>query len=193
MSVSSQFAKTDTSQAIQLALTNHDAWFVCQDLAWALRYAPEPAVEEINELIERHAMACRDEYQRSAVRAWQVRALSERGLESQAKAVVAAALPVAVLATPQSSRADALFLLFEAAFFLGPETTLPIATALLDCREPRPHWRVTRNLVSAVAMLCRNWPASVQRIRSEVTDEKLCRRIDREAGQTSCQPRPFFW
>jgi hypothetical protein len=193
MSVSSQFAKTDTSRAIQLALTNHDAWFVCQDLAWALRYAPEPAVEEINELIERHAMACRDEYQRSAVRAWQVRALSERGLESQAKAVVAAALPVAVLATPQSSRADALFLLFEAAFFLGPETTLPIAAALLDYREPRPHWRVSRNLVRAMAMLSRYWPASFDRFRSKIADEKLRQRIEREAGQTSCQPRPFFW
>lgn len=193
MSVSSQFAKTDTARAVQLALTNPEAWSVCQDLGWALRYAPDPAVEGISEFIERHAGECRDDYQRAAVRAWQVRALSERGLESQARLVVTGALSVAALATPNSSRVEALFLLFQAAFFLGPETTQQIVTALLDCREPRPHWRVTRNFVQAIVMLSRSCPASFERFRSEISDEKQRQRIDREAGQTSCQPRPFFW
>lgn len=132
-------------------------------------------------------------YQRAAVRAWQIRALSERGLEAEARLVLAAALPVAVSATPQSSRADALFLLFEAAFFLGPETTFPIAVALMDCREPRSHWRVIRNLVRAVAMPVRACPESRERFRFELIEEKSRQRIDREAMQTSSQPRPFFW
>jgi Arc/MetJ-type ribon-helix-helix transcriptional regulator len=162
-------------------------------LGWALRYAPDPAVEKINGLIERHARECRDDYQRAAVRAWQVRALSERGLEAQARLVLAAALPVAVIATPQSSRAEALFLLFQAAFPRGPETVGPIAQKLLACRETPTHWRVSRNLACAMAMLLRHHPPSFERLRLQIADEKFLGKIVREAQCPSCEPRAFFW
>lgn len=193
MSVSSHFAKTDTGRAVQLALTNRDAWSVCQDLAWALRFAPEPMVREISETIARWVPECRDDYQRSAVRAWQVRALVERGRCGEATVTLSEALAVAAKATPYSSRSDALLLLLHAACPFGAKAIAPIARDLLACREPKPHWRVLMNLVRAMELLSTTAPDLYRELRETITEDRLLRRIDRAVQRRCCGPREFFW
>ena len=179
-------------QALSQALGIGDAWFACQALAWVLRYAPEKQIARIVSNIDHRAATCRDDYQRAAVRAWEIRALAERGLTREANRVLSEATIVARGTTPAPSRSEALFLLFQAAYPLGNRTVSPLARMLAETWLVQPNWRSERNLVHTLAMVSALNSDEYHSILASVSDDRVNRRVQRAIGKGFTTPRNFF-
>ena len=117
---------------------------------------------------------------------------SERSQEAQAKKVLDEALRQALQATPAGSRAEALTLLYEAAFPLGARTVTPILRHLLALQQTAPHWRCTRALVWVLAMHASIDPGTFQSILDQVPDPKIKARVQRCIDLRLTRPRDFF-
>jgi hypothetical protein len=109
-----QLAKTDTTKAAEIAEQINGPWFQAQAWSHLARYADRPL--QFSRKAAKSASLCKDNYQKSAVRAWEIAALAERDYASQARKSLADALNLSETAEPAPSRAEALFLLFQAAF-----------------------------------------------------------------------------
>jgi hypothetical protein len=187
-------AKTDPEGAFLQALSVTEPWFACQALAFVLRYGPPSIVARASAAFSSRADTCPDDYQRGAVRAWQVRALAERGLVSQAQVALARAVDFARLAEPPASRSEALFLLFQAGHPLGASSIAPLAAMLAEVWRAQPQrWRCSRALVEALAMLSVVAVTESEHILRSVADERISGRVERTIASGATTPRPFFW
>ncbi len=187
-----QVAKTNTERALAECEKISDPWFCCQALASALRYAPEDQVKVIDKRAQMRAAECADDYCRSAVLAWLIRVLAERDYVSDAEAVLSSAIKLASHASPAGSRAEALFLLFQAAYPLGSRMIAPLVDQLLRLNIQSPHWRCSRAFISSVAMLFAIVPDDCERILAALTDQRLIRRTRRAISLGLTCPRSFF-
>ena len=158
----SQLAKTDHPKAIEVAGHITDPWFRTQAFSHLARYAESDPL-----LFARRAATaaaeCKDDYQRSAVRAWEIVALAERDYLSEARRSLGEAVKLAKTVEPVSSRAEALFLLLNAAFSISKSDAVVVGE-ILERSCVTEHWRGRRARRDAKRML---------------------------DGQTP--PRPFFW
>lgn len=188
-----QIAASDPERALSQAEEIADDWFATQALAAVLRFSPENRISTVCRKALRRASLCADSYCRGAVLAWVIRALVERGLHSQATDVLHAALQEAQQACPVGSRAEALFLLYQAAYPLGGRSVEPLLRELAVLQGAEPHWRVSRALVHAGAMHSVIAPDSLQSIIQLIRDPKLTARIQRYIGLELTEPREFFW
>jgi len=136
-----QLAKTDESKAIEVAKKINDPWFQAQAWSHLARYADKPL--PFARKAAKSAAQGSDDYQRSAVRAWEIAALAERKLSVQARCSLAEALELAASVTPISSRAESLFLLFQAAFKISKEDAEQAAEVLRKACSSS-HWRAVR-------------------------------------------------
>ncbi len=145
-----QLAKTNAPKAIEIAKKIDDPWFQAQAWSHVARYAdkPLPFVRKA----AKAAAQCRDDYQRSAVRAWEIAALAERNLSSSARRSLAEALELAASVTPISSRAESLLLLFQAAFKISKRDAEE-AAEILQVASSSNHWRAKRARATAGMML----------------------------------------
>jgi hypothetical protein len=109
-------------------------------------------------------MECDDDYKRSAVRAWEIAALAERKCLTEARNSLREALALAKRIQPPSSRSEALLLLLQAAFRIGPENAAKVYETLKASCHAEEHWRCKRALRDGGMMI----------------SEEL-------------QPRSFFW
>lgn len=104
-------------------------------------------------LAAKAASECEDDYKRSAVRAWEVAALAERNLPEPAERALKAAVAVAEKVQPASSRSEALFNLFQAAFALGRHQAEWVRGRLDATCPEAEHWRCKRARKEARQML----------------------------------------
>lgn len=170
-----------------------DPWHACQELGWVLRFAPEAMLGSVTEQLRRRATECRDDYQRSAVRAWEIRALAERGLVSEAGAALNEAIYVARQVRPNSSRSEALLLLLQAAHSLGDQAFAPLMAQLFQCQETLCHWRVEMNLVRAMELLAFADSQRAEPYLERAGSARLRARIQRALQRPIAGPRLFFW
>jgi len=136
-----QLAKTDVSKATELAKKIDDPWLQAQAWSHLARHADKP-LPFAREAAKSAALG-RDDYQRSAVRAWEIAALAERKLNEEARNSLAEALELAASVTPVSSRAESLLLLFQAAFKISKHDAEEAAEVLLTVCSSS-HWRAER-------------------------------------------------
>jgi len=150
-------------QALEKAKSVSEPWFRAQALSWVARFtAGDPL--PIAKLAAKAASECDDDYKRSAVRAWEVAALAERNLVADARRGLAAAVKVAESVQPVSSRSQALFLLFQAAYSISREDAASVLGKLDALCPEGEHWRCRRSRRDAHKMM-----------------------------ENSIAPRPFFW
>lgn len=76
-------ARSDPRKALEKAKSVSEPWFRAQALAWVVRFT-DADPREIATLAAKAAAEGADDYQRSAVRAWEVAALGERGFKQEA-------------------------------------------------------------------------------------------------------------
>ncbi len=145
-----QAAKTDAAKAAEIAEKIRDPWFQAQAWAHLTRWAEKPLI--YSKKAAKAAGNTKDEYQRSAVRAWEIAALAERKYYVQARRSLREAVETAASATPISSRAESFLLLFQAAFKISKEDAVSVAEAMNSSCEPI-HWRVNRARKYAASML----------------------------------------
>jgi hypothetical protein len=110
------------------------------------------------------ARECDDHYKKSAVRAWEIAELAERGCVAKARKSLGEALALAKFVEPKSSRSEALMLLLQAAFRIGRDEAAKVYTILKTTCPVDDHWR------------CKRAVREGQRL---VSGER--------------EPRPFFW
>jgi hypothetical protein len=145
-----QLAKTNVAKAAELAEKIDDPWFQSQAWSHLSRRAEKPL--PFARKAAKAAAQGRDDYQKSAVRAWEIAALGERNLHLQARRSLAEALELAASITPASSRAEALLLLFQAAFKITRNDAAQAAEILRKACSSS-HWRAVRARKNAEMML----------------------------------------
>jgi hypothetical protein len=187
-----QIATSDYEGALAQSEAILDPWFATQALAAVLRYCPDVRVSHVLRRASSRAETCHDEYRRGAVSAWIVRALVERGMTVEADSMLRVALAHSLQASPNGSRGEALFLLYQAAYPFGIRTVEPLLRHLASFHGSAPHWRVTRALVHAAAMHSVIAPDSFRGIFQRIGDSKLTARVDRYVSLGLTQPREFF-
>lgn len=159
----SNLAKHDPRKAMEMAFKISDPWFRSQALSWVARYTEDDPVKVANHAANA-ARECDDAYKQTAVRAWEIAALAERKYEAQAKRGLREAVSQSKNISPNSTRADALMLLLQAAFQISIEEAKWVAEELeISCGRDS-HWRCKRAIREAGRLL------------------------DGER-----KPRPFFW
>ncbi|MEM7602846.1 MAG: hypothetical protein AAF357_15725 [Verrucomicrobiota bacterium] len=140
----SALAKTNPTQALAKAKAVTEPWFRAQALSWVARFTDSDTVAIAN-LAAKAASDCDDDYQRSAVRAWEIAALVERGEPKLATRALKAAVALAEGVQPASSRSEALFLLFQAAFTIGRKEAEWVCGRLDALCPEKEHWRCKRS------------------------------------------------
>ena len=129
----------------------HEPWYRAQALAWVARFTDGDPVS-IARRAARVALECDDAYKRSAVRAWEIAALTKRGCSVQAIAALSQAIEVAKNVQPLSSRAESLFILFQAGFAISEEQAGKVFQVLVDACPIDDHWRCKRAVRNAERM-----------------------------------------
>jgi hypothetical protein len=156
-------AKQHPQEALHKALSISDPWFRSQAIAWVARFTDDDPIKAAKEAAKA-ASECTDDYRKTAVRAWEVAALAERKLFAAAKKTLKKVLIQSRSVTPLSSRAEALFLLLQAALRIGREEASTVADELARSCGQDSHWRCKRAIRGAAKLM---------------------------EGQI--EPRPFFW
>ncbi|MGD9587354.1 MAG: hypothetical protein AB7Q37_09065 [Pyrinomonadaceae bacterium] len=145
-----KLARTDPRKGNEIGKKIDDPWFQAQAWSHLARWADRPL--PFARKAAKAAAETKDDYQRSAVRAWEIAALAERQLSVQARRSLREAVDVAVSVTPIGSRAESLFLLFQAAFKISAEAAATVSEAF-DTSCNATHWRVVRARKEMVRML----------------------------------------
>lgn len=141
-------ARRNPRKALEKAQSVSDPWFRAQALACVVRYTEDEPIK-VARRAAKAAGECDDAYQRTAVRAWEIVALAERSLLTEARHVLSAALVQSRRIIPLSSRAEALMLLLQAAFSLGDEDAESVADELRSSCGHDSHWRCKRAIREA--------------------------------------------
>lgn len=145
-----KLAKTDPDKGVEISKKIVDPWFQAQAWAHLTRWADSPL--RFSRHAAKSATKTKDDYQKSAVRAWEVAALAERGYQDQARKSLTEAVELAASVSPLPSRAEALFLLFQSAFKISNDDAKKVEQVMISsCTQP--HWRVKRALREAALML----------------------------------------
>lgn len=139
----SALAKSDPKQALAIARSISDPWFRAQALSWVARFTdgdPLPIAKQA----AKAASECDDDYKRSSVRAWEIAALAERNLKSEAKKTLNDAVRLARGVHPFPSRSEALFLLLQSAFTISSTEANFVREILIQSCPVEEHWRCSR-------------------------------------------------
>lgn len=145
-------AKQDPRKALEKAREIQDPWFKAQSLAWVVRYTdgnPKKIAIEVAEA----ARQGDDEYKRTAVRAWGIAALADRGHRSEARKKLKGAIASSKSVTPPASRAEALLLILRASFRIDHKAAEMVADELESGCGDDPHWRCKRAIKYADELL----------------------------------------
>ena len=145
-------AREDTNSALMLAREISDPWYRTQALSWVLRFAKEDHLNIAKE-VSVSASSGKDSYQRSASRTWEVAALAQSGFNEEAKIALSEALKEALLTTPNSSRAEALILLMQAAYQINDQVVTQVAELIRKNCRAEDHWRCKRALTDLEGFL----------------------------------------
>jgi hypothetical protein len=139
----SALAKSDSLAARAEASRIEDPWFRAQAFAWVARFAENEGIEIARDAAKA-ASACDDSYKRCAAKAWEIAALAELGALDEAAAALELALVEGRLAQPLSSRAEALFLLAQAAASISLVHRDRVCDLLVESCSGDKHWRCKR-------------------------------------------------
>jgi hypothetical protein len=150
-----QLAKVDVEKAVAVTKNISDPWFEAQAWSHLARYAEKPLL--FSKRAAKAAEQTKDDYQRSAVRAWEIAALAERKYSLQARRALTEAVELAVLVTPIGSRAESLLLLLQAAFKISKVDAEMVSDAF-EASCTVKHWRVSRAKKQVALMLSDQMP-----------------------------------
>ena len=187
-----KMARNGTGDAETAAAAIPEPWFRAQALAAVARWSSGPRAPALAAKALRAAGQCKDAYQTSAVCAWPIRALIEQGHADEARKCLAEARRMAHRATPTGSCVEALMLLLQAAWPLGPSIRRALVQDLARLEHGDAHWRTQRALVHAVAMIADEDRTFADEVAQAIRDDKCRRRAHRALLQEPPQPRAFY-
>lgn len=145
-------AKSNPRKALDQARRISEPWFRAQGLSWVARFTEGDPVAVACEAAKA-AGECKDDYAKSAVRAWEIAALADRDCIREAQKCLNDALAIARRVEPASSRSDALSLLLQAAFRIGRAEAERVYEVLKASCLVEEHWRCKRAVRDCGRML----------------------------------------
>lgn len=189
-----KLATVDTQKAYATAKRIESPLFRCQALACVARYADDNAGVGIVADAFAAADKADDAYLRISATAWPLRALIERERLEQARECLQIQLTRVSQIVPDSSRSEALFLVFQAVFPAGQEFWRPVIDQLAEVADTPPHWRTIRNLQEAILMIADEAPDLASQMADRLPAGRRRRQLESQltAGMRR-QPREFFW
>jgi hypothetical protein len=140
-----------------------DPWFRAQGLSWVARFTDGDPVAIACEAAKA-AQGCEDGYKKSAVRAWEIAALAERGCVREARKSLSDAVALGKCVEPMSSRSESRFFIHKAAFRIGRDEAEEVYEILRSSCPVDEHWRCKHAVRDGAEMLSGKF-----------------------------EPRPFFW
>jgi len=149
----SKLAQVDIEKAIKVSKKIIQPWFRAQALAHIARYIESTKVIKIANEAKKTANECDDDYKKSSVRAWEIVALSERGLKKEAEKSLNEAVKLAVNIEPLSSKCEALFNLFQASCHINMEIAKKVYKRMESMCSIEKHWRAKRAIKNANKIL----------------------------------------
>jgi hypothetical protein len=189
-----RLAPTDSEGAARLARSIEVPWFRSQALAWAARFAADDQIEPLVEEALYASYSESDPYRTVATGAWPLRALVERGRTARAQRTLDDLLALAPEVEPPGSRAEALFLVWQAAFALGRDARSRVVKVLLTICRPEDSWRVGRIFQDVAWMLSTIDREAAESIVAAMPDGRWKRQARRRIeGGEPLEPRQFFW
>ncbi len=189
----SRLAASDLAAAQEIAFAIKEPWFRCQAIAAVARHAQTRDVQRFADAAFAAASACADDYKRSAVAAWPIRALVERGFTDQAMEALRRARLAAKKTTPASSSAEALFGLLQAGWDLGSSPRREIVEDLMELHARDTFWRIERAVVDALCMLGAVERELAESIAQRITDAKCrAKALARIQAPFPVRPRDYF-
>ena len=184
-------AREFPEQAYGIAEQIPEALFRAQSFAWVARYAPGDLALRGFESARWAAAGGKDAYQRSAPLAWPIRAAIETQRLPLARTMFETALGELPKISRYCTRADAIELLFPAAFPAGQDFRRPLLVDLPELCPATSHWKCGRLCVLIARQLawedCDAALAFADALPACKTRDRLLRML---AGGDS---RPFFW
>ena len=188
-----QQAKQNPQAALKTAEGISDPWFRCQALASVARYCDESQVLVVAEKALTSSRHCRDEYQVVASAAWPIRALIERDQQAAARRELARVLKAAVLISNPLRKADALFLLWEAAAPMGVKASRVALDLLVDACLQVKGWRGPKMLKDAAVILASFDAMHASRVAEMIPDARVRRQAQAAlSAKAHVPPRPFL-
>ena len=164
-----RLARIDWVKASEIAGSISRAWFRAQAYAALARFASNDGLA--HEYAAKALAAAKrgdDPYETAGSASWALRALVDRGLRTEAFAMLAELVAIAKEETIPASRAETYLRLFHAVFPLGKEArAVPIA-ALLELEHTSPGWRSSRALRICCEMLAVAEPETASRIAEQI-------------------------
>lgn len=145
-----KIAKTNIEKAAEIADKISDQWFAAQAWSHIARYADKPL--HFARKAAKAALATKDDYCRSAVRAWEIAALAEREYFSEARQALTESVKIAESIEQAGSKAESFLLLFQAAFKIS-KNDAEIVAELVERSFPSTHWREKRARKDIAKML----------------------------------------
>jgi len=145
----SKLAQVDIEKAIKVSKKIIQPWFRAQALAHIARYIESTKVIKVANEAKKTANECDDDYKKSSVRAWEIVALSERGLKKEAEKSLNEAVKLAVCIAPLSSRCEALFNLFQASCHIDMSISKKLYARMQSLCPIEEHWRAKRAIKNA--------------------------------------------
>ncbi|MBX7073257.1 MAG: hypothetical protein K1X71_08920 [Pirellulales bacterium] len=143
-----RLAKSRPDLALEKAREITEPWFRAQALACVARHTAGKTVAIANEAA-RAALLCDDAYKQTAVRAWEIAALAEAGVVAEASRRLRELVKASAAVVPLASRAEALFLLLQAAACLSSGDRQSVHQVLQQACAHDGHWRCQRALRDA--------------------------------------------
>lgn len=177
------------------ARAHSDPWFRAQALAHLARYAPDQdSLERLFRESLEAARACDEPYKRVAVAAWPVRAAVERGLVLPT-GLVHRLLQEADRIEQPSSRVEALELLWQGIFPLGPAGRARVESAFVEACFTADTWRAPRALVCFLQVLVTREPERARALLERMPPGRSRRRAERllPLARPEWSVREFFW
>jgi hypothetical protein len=188
-----RLAPTDPEGAARLARSIDVPWFRSQALAWAARFAADDQLEPLIKEALYVSYSESDPYRTVATGAWSLRALVERGRPTSARRTLDDLLVLVPAIEPTASRAEALFLVWQAVFTLGQDARSQLLDVLLSNCRPNDSWRVGRIYQDIAWMLCKEKEAA-ERVLAAMPEGRWKRQAKRRVdGGQALEPRQFFW
>jgi hypothetical protein len=136
-------AKSNPKKALAQARKVNEPWFRAQALSWVARFTDGNPVAIACEAAKA-AQECEDDYKKSAVRAWEIAALAERGCAREARKSLSDALALGKCVEPMSSRSEVLLSLLQAAFRINRDEAERVYEILKASCPVNEHWRCKR-------------------------------------------------
>lgn len=146
-------APHDPKAALARARTIPQPLLRCRAFATLARHAMEEDVDAFAQAALAAAATGNDDFVRATMTIYPIAALLARGHADAARDMLAKARMWALSATPNSSRAEALFRLMEASWDLDAATRIELLDDLIALHARDTFWRIGRAVVDALGRL----------------------------------------